>query len=74
MGAGEDLRIGPAHGRRRRQAALFYRNLISHVIELGEIALIEIEIQKSIPMTPPQPHCPSWRHRPPADQPPAKHH
>jgi len=40
----------------------FLRKLAQSVLELGEIAQIEIEIKRSYPFAAPQPRCPLWHH------------
>lgn len=46
--------------RPKRHAAVLYRSFINRAFELGEIARIEIEIQKLYPPAAPEPRCPSW--------------
>ena len=65
---GADLSPGgqAAERHRVRKALLFYRNLVSHALELGEIARIETEIQSRFPHAVSPPRCPRWHdHRPP---------
>ena len=47
----------------RVNTSAFYRILRDGALELGEVARIEIEIQKYYPHMSPQPHCPNC-HRP----------
>ncbi len=60
MGADEKPRVEPVERHRVRKAVLFYRNLISHAIELGEIARIETELHKRFPHSASPPRCPRW--------------
>jgi len=60
MGADENPKVEPVERHRVRKAVLFYRNLVSHVIELGQIARIEIEIQNRFPHSASPPRCPRW--------------
>jgi hypothetical protein len=60
MAADENPRVEPGESHRVRKAVLFYRNLVSHVIELGQIARIEIEIQHRFPHAASPPRCPRW--------------
>jgi hypothetical protein len=53
------------------KAALFYRNFVTRVIELGEIARIEIEIQNRFLHGAAPPRCPSWHHHNPPHGPEA---
>jgi hypothetical protein len=57
MRADKSLRAEEAGGR-RLHASWFYR-FMSGAVELGEIARIEFEIQKSFPPAAPEPRCPS---------------
>ena len=43
-----------------RKAVLFYQNLVARVIELGEVARIELEIQSRFPHAASPPRCPCW--------------
>lgn len=72
MGADRTFRAGTAVGRRAEKAA-FYRVVANGVFELGEIARIEIEIQKLFPPASPQPRCPNWHHPAPVQWPPSLH-
>ncbi len=74
MGADENLQRGPAGGRRSWRVSLFYKTFVSRVFELGEIARMEIEIQKSIPPASQQPRCPSWHNCSSPEQQDSKHH
>jgi hypothetical protein len=56
----EDLKVTPEEVRRTHRATLFYRSLVSRVIELGEIARMEIEIQHRFPHAASPPRCPCW--------------
>lgn len=64
MGAQEDawvVREGNDRGVHvSRKAVLFYQNLVARVIELGEVARIELEIQSRFPHAASPPRCPCW--------------
>jgi hypothetical protein len=60
MGADDNPAVEAAERHRVRRTLLFYRNLISHAKELGEIARIEIEIQNRFPHAASPPRCPRW--------------
>lgn len=45
---------------RRATTVAFYRRIIDGAFELGEIARIEIKIQKICSPATPEPHCPCW--------------
>ena len=70
MGSDDNLRLGVAEWGRIKRAALF-RIIMRGGVELGEIARIEIEIQKIFPPPSAPPHCPCWHAWPPASEPPA---
>lgn len=59
MGAYKDRKAGAARERRTYTAAL-YGIIVNSAFELGEVARMEIEIQKLFPPASPQPRCPSW--------------
>lgn len=62
MAADVNPRVEPGERHRVRKAVLFYRNLVNHAFELGQIARIENEIQHhhhfSHSVSPPR--CPRW--------------
>jgi len=73
MGAKKDAAVGRERAGQdvhvARRAALFYRNLVTRVVELGEIARIELEIQRRFPHGASPPRCPCWHnHKPPHGQ------
>lgn len=73
MGSDKNLRLGVAERGRISTAAL--RQIIMRGgIELGEIARIEIEIQRLFPSPSAQPHCPCWHASPPASSPASRPH
>jgi hypothetical protein len=63
MRANENSRAGEAGGRRSKGGGL-YRIIVNGVIELGEVARIEIEILKLFPPASAQPRCPFWHKDP----------
>jgi hypothetical protein len=63
MGADNSLRVGSA-GKRRTNMIALYEIIVNGAFELGEIARIEIEIQKLIPSHSAQPRCPIWHAAP----------
>lgn len=68
MGPGNDSRAGAAGERRSGRAAL-YQIIMNGAIERGEIARIEIEIQKLFPPPFPEPRCPCWHTTSPVNWP-----
>jgi hypothetical protein len=48
-----------------KKATLFYRNFVTRVIELGEVARIEIELQSLFLHGASPPRCPCWHHHKP---------
>lgn len=71
MGADKRLNVHAAGGHRISLTAI-YGILRTGALELGEIARMEVEIQKRCSLPPPQaPHCPSWHGHPSAPPPPA---
>jgi hypothetical protein len=66
MGTDKRLKEEAAGGRRITLTAL-YGILMTGALELGEIARMEVEIQKRGPLPPaPYPHCPCWHEHPTA--------
>jgi hypothetical protein len=59
MGGDQSLKAGEAGKRRRKKTAL-YGFIVNGVFELGEVARMEIEIQKLFSPASPQPRCPCW--------------
>lgn len=68
MGADKTLKT-EAPGERRTRLTALYGIIMTSALELGEIARMEIEIQKICALPPPQPRCPCW-HTPPSAQSP----
>jgi len=66
MGTDKSLKAEAA-GKRRMTTAAFYRILVNGALELGEVARLEVEIQKFYPHARPQPRCPDWHLSPPAE-------
>jgi hypothetical protein len=73
MRADDNLRPEAASGRRARVVA-FYRVIVNGAFELGEVARIEIEIQKPFPPASAHPRWPSWYICPPGSWPASKLH
>jgi hypothetical protein len=74
MGIDKRLKEEAAGGRRITLTAL-YGILMTGALELGEIARMEVEIQKRNPLPPaPYPHCPRWHAHPTAPPPSAQPH
>jgi hypothetical protein len=64
MGAGDSLRVGSAPAERRTNMIALYEIIVNGAFELGEVARIEIEIQKLLPSHSAQPRCPIWHAAP----------
>ena len=64
MGAGDSLRVGSAPAERRTDMVALYEIIVNGAFELGEVARIEIEIQKLLPSHSAQPRCPIWHAAP----------
>jgi hypothetical protein len=64
----DDPGTAAARGRRTRTLT-FYRRIVNGAFELGEVARIEIEIQKLYASASPEPRCPRW-HEISKDSPP----
>ena len=69
MGAGDSLRVGSAPAERRTNMVALYEIIVNGAFELGEVARIEIEIQKLLPSHSAQPRCPIWHAAPRAFRP-----
>lgn len=60
MGVGDSSRAGAAKERYIKMS--FYEKIVIGAAELGEVARIEVEIQKLFPPASPECRCPCWHH------------
>jgi len=73
MGADRNFEV-EGTGKHRRMTTALYGIIVTAAFELGEIARMEIEIQKSYPHASPQPRCPCWHGLPSVNWPASPPH